>query len=145
MGGTSFVIGHVVDGQPLISEENSIDQYTYRLPRLNVRSVACGGGTLARHDPGTGAIRVGPESAGSEPGPACYGRGGTQPTVTDADVVLGLIRPKAFLAGRMPLDAQAAGTVVGALAERLGLSPEETAAGIVTVNDMRAATLIRQP
>jgi N-methylhydantoinase A len=144
MGGTSFDIGMVLDGQPVMAEENTVDQYTYRLPRLEVRSVACGGGTIARHDPATGAIRVGPESAGSEPGPACYGRGGTQPTVTDADVVLGLIRPKAFLAGRMPLDAQAARTVVGTLAERLGLSLEETAAGIVTVNNMRAATLIRQ-
>jgi N-methylhydantoinase A len=136
MGGTSFDIGLVVDGQPVMAEENTIDQYTYRLPRLNVRSVACGGGTLARHDPATGAIRVGPESAGSEPGPACYGRGGIEPTVTDADVVLGLIRPEAFLDGRMPLDA--------ALAKRLGLSLEETAAGIVNVNNMRAATLIRQ-
>jgi N-methylhydantoinase A len=144
MGGTSFDIGLVVDGQPVMADENVVDQYTYRLPRLDVRSVACGGGTLARHDPATGAIRVGPESAGSEPGPACYGRGGTEPTVTDADVVLGLIRPKAFLDGRMPLDAEAARAAVGALAQRLGLSLEETAAGIVNVNNMRAATLIRQ-
>ncbi|MEA2617388.1 MAG: N-methylhydantoinase [Chloroflexota bacterium] len=144
MGGTSFDIGLVVDGQPVMAEENTVDQYTYRLPRLDVRSVACGGGTVARQDPATGAIRVGPESAGSEPGPACYGRGGTEPTVTDADVVLGLIRPAAFLDGRMPLDADAARTAVGALAARLGLSLEETAAGIVHVNNMRAATLIRQ-
>ncbi|MDB5065833.1 MAG: hydantoinase/oxoprolinase family protein [Chloroflexi bacterium] len=144
MGGTSFDIGLVLDGQPVMAEENTVDQYTYRLPRLDVRSVACGGGTIARHDPATGAIRVGPESAGSEPGPACYGRGGTEPTVTDADVVLGLIRPKAFLDGRMPLDAEAARTAVRALATRLDLSLEETAAGIVHVNNMRAATLIRQ-
>jgi N-methylhydantoinase A len=144
MGGTSFDIGVVVDGQPVMADENIVDRYTYRLPHLDVRSVACGGGTLARRDPATGAIRVGPESAGSEPGPACYGRGGTEPTVTDADVVLGLIRPKAFLDGRMPLDAEAARAAVGALAEQLGLSLEETAAGIVNVNDMRAATLIRQ-
>lgn len=144
MGGTSFDIGLVVDGQPVMAEENIIAQYTYRLPHLDVRTVACGGGTLARHDPVTGAIRVGPESAGSEPGPACYGRGGAEPTVTDADVVLGLIRPKAFLDGRMPLDADAARAAVGGLAERLGLSVEETAAGIVNVNNMRAATLIRQ-
>jgi N-methylhydantoinase A len=144
MGGTSFDIGLVVDGRPVMAEENTVDQYTYRLPRLDVRSAACGGGTMARRDPATGAIRVGPESAGSEPGPACYGRGGTEPTVTDADVVLGLIRPAAFLEGRMPLDAAAARTAVGALATRLGLSLEETAAGIVNVNNMRAATLIRQ-
>ena len=144
MGGTSFDIGLVVDGQPMMAEENTVDQYTYRLPRLDMRSVACGGGTLARQDPATGAIRVGPESAGSEPGPACYGRGGTEPTVTDADVVLGLIRPKGFLDGRMPLDAEAARAAVGVLAKRLGLSLEETAAGIVNVNNMHAATLIRQ-
>ncbi|GAA3561439.1 hydantoinase/oxoprolinase family protein [Amycolatopsis ultiminotia] len=144
MGGTSFDIGLVVDGQPVMAEENIVDQYTYRLPHLDVRTVACGGGTLARDDRATGSIRVGPESAGSEPGPACYGRGGTEPTVTDADVVLGLIRPKAFLDGRMPLDADAARAAVGALAERLGLSVEETAAGVVNVNNMRAATLIRQ-
>jgi N-methylhydantoinase A len=144
MGGTSFDIGLVVDVQPMMAEENTVDQYTYRFPRLDVRSVACGGGTLARQDPATGAIRVGPESAGSEPGPACYGRGGTEPTVTDADVVLGLIRPKAFLDGRMPLDADAARAAVGTLAQRLGLSLEEAAAGIVNVNNLRAATLIRQ-
>lgn len=144
MGGTSFDIGLVVDGQAVMADENVVDQYTYRLPHLDVRTVACGGGTLARRDRATGAIRVGPESAGSEPGPACYGRGGTEPTVTDADVVLGLIRPKAFLDAQMPLDADAARAAVGALAERLGLSAEETAAGIVNVNNMRAATLIRQ-
>jgi N-methylhydantoinase A len=87
MGGTSFDIGLVVDGQPVVADESVIDQYTYRLPHLDVRTTACGGGTLARRDPQTGALRVGPESAGAEPGPACYGRGGSQATITDADVV----------------------------------------------------------
>ena len=144
MGGTSFDIGLVVDGQPVVSNEAVIDQYTYRLPRLDVRTVACGGGTIARRDPRTGALRVGPESAGSQPGPACYGRGGQDPTVTDADVVLGLLDPRRFLAGRMPLDDEAARAAVGRLADELGLGLEETAAGIVDLNNLRAATLVRR-
>ena len=144
MGGTSFDIGLVIDGQPVVENESVIGQYTYRLPHLDVRTTACGGGTIARRDPRTGALRVGPESAGSEPGPACYGRGGTEATVTDADVVLGLLRPESFLGGRMPLDAGAAQAAVGRLAESLGLGLEETAAGIVNVNNLHAATLIRQ-
>ena len=144
MGGTSFDIGLVVDGRPAVAEESVIDQYTYRVPHLDIRATACGGGTIARRDPQTGALRVGPDSAGSEPGPACYRRGGTLPTVTDADVVLGLLRPDGFLGGRMPLDENAARAAVGALAAELGLGLEDTAAGIVTVNNLRAATLIRQ-
>ena len=144
MGGTSFDIGLVVDGRPAVAEESVIDQYTYRVPHLDIRATACGGGTIARRDPQTGALRVGPDSAGSEPGPACYRRGGTLPTVTDADVVLGLLRPDSFLGGRMPLDEHAARAAVGALAAELGLGLEDTAAGIVTVNNLRAATLIRQ-
>lgn len=144
MGGTSFDIGLVIGGQPVVENESVISQFTYRLPHLDVRTTACGGGTIARRDPATGALRVGPESAGSEPGPACYGRGGTQATVTDADVVLGLLRPESFLGGHMPLDSGAARAAVGRLAESLGLGLEETAAGIVNVNNLHAATLIRQ-
>ena len=144
MGGTSFDIGLVVDGRPAVADESVIDQYTYRVPHLDIRATACGGGTIARRDPRTGALRVGPDSAGSEPGPACYRRGGTQATVTDADVVLGLLRPGSFLGGRMPLDEAASRAAVGRLAGELGLGLEETAAGIVTVNNLRAATLIRQ-
>jgi len=144
MGGTSFDIGLVVDGQPIVADESVINQYTYRLPHLDVRTTACGGGTIARRDPQTSALRVGPDSAGAEPGPACYGRGGTQATVTDADVVLGLLRPDSFLAGRMPLDEAASRAVVGRLADSLGLGLEETAAGLISVNNLRAATLIHQ-
>ena len=144
MGGTSFDIGLVVDGQPIVANESVIDQYTYRLPHLDVRTAACGGGTIARRDPQTGALRVGPDSAGSEPGPACYRRGGTQPTVTDADVVLGLLRPDSFLGGRMPLDEDASRAAIARLADSLGLGLEETAAGIININNLRAATLIRQ-
>jgi N-methylhydantoinase A len=144
MGGTSFDIGLVIDGRPVVAEQHVIDQYTYRLPHLDVRSVACGGGSIAWVDEATSGLRVGPASAGSEPGPACYGRGGVEPTVTDADVVLGLVRADTFLDGRMPLDRDAAVAAVGRLAGRLGLSVEETAVGIVRINNMRAATVIRQ-
>ena len=144
MGGTSFDLGLVIDGKPVVAEQNVIDQYTYRLPNLDVRSIACGGGSIAWFDEATGGLRVGPASAGSEPGPACYGRGGAEPTVTDADVVLGLVRADTFLDGRMPLDRDAAVAAVGRLAGRLGLTVEETAAGIVRINNMQAATVIRQ-
>jgi N-methylhydantoinase A len=144
MGGTSFDIGLVIDGRAVVANESVIDQYTYRLPHLDVRTTACSGGTIARRHPQTGALQVGPESAGSQPGPACYGRGGAAPTVTDADVVLGLLRADSFLAGRIPLDEQAARAAVGGLADALGLSLEETAAGIINLNNLRAATLIRQ-
>ncbi|WP_279583223.1 hydantoinase/oxoprolinase family protein [Fodinicola feengrottensis] len=144
MGGTSFDIGLVIDGKPVLADENVIDQYTYRLPHLDVRTIACGGGTIARFDKATSGLRVGPQSAGSEPGPACYGRGGSEPTVTDADVVLGLLRPAAFLDGRMPLDRDAAVAAVERLAKQLNLSVEDTAAGILEINNMRAASLVRQ-
>jgi N-methylhydantoinase A len=144
MGGTSFDIGLVVDGRPLVEDSSTIDQYTYRLPHLDVRTTACGGGTIAGRDPVTGALRVGPASAGSDPGPACYGRGGTEPTVTDADLVLGLLRPDGRLAGSLRLDLDAARAAVGRLADSLGLELEETAAGIVDINNLRAATLVRQ-
>lgn len=144
MGGTSFDIGLVIDGKPILAEENVIEQYTYRLPHLDIRSIACGGGTVAHHDKITESLRVGPKSAGSEPGPVSYGRGGTVPTVTDADVVLGFLRPKAFLDGRMPLDRDAALSTMRELADELRLSVEDTAAGILEINNMRAATIIRQ-
>src|SRR2546427_4532671 len=144
MGGTSFDLGLVVDGKPLVAEEKVIDQYTYRLPHLDVRSVACGGGSIAWFDEATGGLRLGPASARSQPGPARPGRGGVEPTVTDADVVLGLLRPEAFLDGRMPLDRDAAVAAVGRLATRFDLTLEETAAGILRINNMRAATVIRQ-
>lgn len=144
MGGTSFEVGLIIGGEPLVGDENVIDQYRYRLPRLETTSIACGGGSLARVDPHSRSIRVGPESAGAEPGPVCYRRGGTEPTVTDADLVLGLLSAEGFLGGRMPLDREAAVHAVAALGEQVGLDPDETAAGIVRINNARAAELIRQ-
>ncbi|MCX8033349.1 MAG: hydantoinase/oxoprolinase family protein [Thermoleophilia bacterium] len=144
MGGTSFEVGLIVDGEPLVGEEKIVGQYRYRLPQLETTSIACGGGSIARFDPYSRSIRVGPESAGADPGPVCYRRGGTEPTVTDADLVLGLLSSTRFLGGRMPLDVEAAWAAVGKLGEMVGLKPEETAAGIVRINNARAAELIRQ-
>ncbi|MGX7732530.1 hydantoinase/oxoprolinase family protein [Rhodococcus sp. 2H158] len=143
MGGTSFEVGLIIEGSPLLVGEQVIEQYTYRVPQLDVRSIACGGGSIAQVDHISRGIRVGPESAGSYPGPACYGAG-TLPTVTDADVVLGLIDPDQFLGGQMKLDRTAAEAAVQRLADELGMSLEETAAGILKVNSFAAATLIRQ-
>jgi N-methylhydantoinase A len=143
MGGTSFEVGLLIDGRAVVAGQQIIDQYTFHQPHLDTRSIACGGGSIASIAP-DGGLRVGPRSAGSSPGPACYGRGGTEPTVTDADVVLGLLSPEAFLGGGMRLDADAARAAVHAIAEPLELSVEEAAAGILRVNNHAAATLIRQ-
>jgi N-methylhydantoinase A len=143
MGGTSFEVGLIIDGQPTLSSQEILDKYTFHSTHLDLRSIACGGGSIAYVDAQSGGLRVGPESAGANPGPACYGRG-SDPTVTDADVVLGLLDAQTFLGGRMELDVDAARSAVGRLGEQLGLSVEETAAGIVQVNAHAAATLIRQ-
>ena len=143
MGGTSFEVGLIVDGSPVLATEQVVDQYAFHMAQLDVRSIACGGGSIAFVDEHSGTLRVGPRSAGADPGPACYGRG-VEPTVTDADVVLGLIDAENFLAGRMPLDGEAARRAVTRVAEPLGLSVEEAAAGIVQINNQKAALLIRQ-
>jgi N-methylhydantoinase A len=143
MGGTSFEVGLLIDGRPVVAGQQVVDQHTFHQPHLDARSIACGGGSIAWVSP-DGGLRVGPRSAGSMPGPAAYGRGGTEPTVTDADVVLGFLDPDAFLGGAMELDADAAGRAVASIAEPLELSVTEAAGGILRVNNHAAATLIRQ-
>jgi N-methylhydantoinase A len=144
MGGTSFDVGLIVGYEHLTTDRRLLGKYSYHQASIDIRSIACGGGSIARFDEHSGSMRVGPDSAGSEPGPACYGRGGELPTVTDADVVLGFIRPEAFLDGRMPLDRDRAVAVIERLAKQLGTGLEETAAGIIRINNNNAATLIRQ-
>lgn len=143
MGGTSFEVGLIIDSQPTLASQQILEKFTFHSTHLDLRSIACGGGSIAYVDEESGGLRVGPQSAGSDPGPACYGHG-TEATVTDADVVLGLLDPEAFLGGRMQLDVDAARAAIGRLAVRLGLTIEQTAAGIVQVNAHAAATLIRQ-
>jgi N-methylhydantoinase A len=143
MGGTSFEVGLLIGGRPVVAAEQIVEQHVFHQSHLDARSIACGGGSIASVAPG-GGLRVGPRSAGAQPGPASYGRGGTEPTVTDADVVLGLLSPESFMSGGMRLDADAARAAVARVAEPLGLAIEEAAAGILRVNNHAAATLIRQ-
>ena len=132
MGGTSFDIGLVEDGACNITTEGSFQDLPVRIPIIDLHIIGAGGGSIAWLDPG-GALNVGPRSAGADPGPACYGRGGTRPTVTDANLVLGRLSPEYFNGGRMGLDVDAARRAVGALAREMGLGLEETALGIVRV------------
>ena len=144
MGGTSFDVGLVWDGEPVASYQSVVHQYEYFVPRIDIRSIGSGGGSIIWIDDVSGTIRVGPISAGAQPGPACYGRGGTQPTVTDADLVLGYLDPGYFLGGRLRLDQDRARASLEPIATRLGLGLVETAAGAVRVVEHQMADLIRK-
>lgn len=144
IGGTSADIGIVVDGRLTEADARSasIAGFPVMLPMIDIHTIGAGGGSIAHVDRG-GAFRVGPESAGAAPGPAAYGKGGEQPTVTDANLVLGRLAPKNFLGGDMALDVDAAQRVVGRLADQLGRTPEETAEGALTVLNSNMANAIR--
>lgn len=144
MGGTTFDVGLVVDGRPVRRGTSVLQQYEYSLPQVDVRSVGAGGGSIAWLDPVSKALRVGPQSAGASPGPAAYGQGGTAPTVTDANLVLGYIDPDNFLGGRMKLDAQRSHDALRPLADELGLDTTTLAAGVVQIVEAQMAELIRQ-
>jgi N-methylhydantoinase A len=144
MGGTSFDVGLVWDGEPVASYQSVVNQYEYFVPRIDIRSVGSGGGSIVWIDEISGTMRVGPISAGAQPGPACYGRGGTQPTVTDADLVLGYLAADTFLGGRLHLDVDRARASFEPLATRLGLGLVETAAGAARVVEHQMADLIRK-
>ena len=144
VGGTSFDVGLVVDGQPEYAREPLFDKYHVSFPMIDVVSIGSGGGSIAWIDR-SGFLKVGPQSAGAEPGPACYGRGGTEPTVTDANVVLGRIDPNYFLGGAWTLDKDlAAKAIREKVARPLGLSLEEAAIGIIDILDARMADLVRR-
>ena len=130
MGGTTFDVSAIRDREILVSPEAMLTRYDLLgLPKVDVRSVGAGGGSIAWVDPG-GLLHVGPQSAGARPGPACYGVGGTNATVTDANVVLGIIDPDFFLGGRITLDRAAAEAAVEAVGTRLGAGLLETAHAI---------------
>jgi N-methylhydantoinase A len=142
MGGTSCDVCVVDDGAVQEQSAATIAGRPLALPMVAVHTVGAGGGSIAWRDPG-GALRVGPRSAGADPGPACYGRGGTEPTVTDANLVLGYLAPDAPLAGGVQLDLDAARRAVGELANELELSETECAEGIVRVANAEMLRALR--
>jgi N-methylhydantoinase A len=142
MGGTSCDVSVALEGGAVIAGERQVGDRPLALPMVDVHTVGAGGGSVAWLDAG-GALRVGPRSAGAVPGPAAYGRGGTEPTVTDANLVLGYLDAASPLAGGVDLDRAAAARAVRSLGERAGLSLEETAAGIVRVASAEMARAVR--
>jgi 5-oxoprolinase (ATP-hydrolysing) len=142
MGGTSCDVSLIVDGAAAVGSGREVGGRALALPMVDVHTVGAGGGSIAWRDSG-GALRVGPRSAGADPGPACYGRGGELPTVTDANLLLGHLDQDAPLAGGVRLDRSAAERAVAVLAEELGLGPDETAAGIARVASAAMAQAVR--
>ncbi len=142
MGGTSCDVCVVDDGAVQEQSAGTIADRPLALPMVAVHTVGAGGGSIAWRDPG-GALRVGPRSAGAEPGPACYGRGGTEPTVTDANLLLGYLSADAPLAGGVKLDAGAAGEAIGRLAEQLELEPLACAEGIIRIANVEMVRALR--
>ncbi len=141
-GGTSTDVTVVLDGQPALTTEGTVGAYPSKIPMIDVVTVGAGGGSIAWVSP-EGALKVGPRSAGADPGPICYRSGGTEPTITDAHVLLGRIPPH-LLGGEIPLDVDAARGGVGALAHRLGLGLEQCAAGILEISAWNQANALRQ-
>lgn len=144
MGGTSFDVGVYADGYWQYAEEPVFNRFRILQPTMDVESVGAGGGTIARVNPEVGRLQVGPESAGADPAPACYGRGGTEPTVTDADVALGIIDPNYFLGGAQRLDHERATAALQRVAVPLGMGPVEAADGIHRIINAKMADLIRR-
>ncbi|MCK6449750.1 MAG: hydantoinase/oxoprolinase family protein [Alphaproteobacteria bacterium] len=144
MGGTSTDVCLVEDGRPTIANETEIDGLPIQTPVLDIVTVGGGGGSIVWVDDG-GMLRVGPRSAGADPGPACYERGGTEPTITDAQVIVGAVRPEAFLGGKMKISLEAARSAFAALAGKFSMPIEamaESAIKLVNANIVRAIQLV---
>jgi N-methylhydantoinase A len=141
VGGTSFDVSLIKDGDGVIRHQSELLGYPVLMPGMDIRPIGAGGGSIARVDSG-GLLTVGPESAGADPGPMCYGLGGQEPTVTDAALVNGLIDPEYFLGGEIKLDMNLARKGIGEIATKLGLNLNAAADGILTVarNNMTTAT-----
>ena len=143
IGGTSFDVGVIVSGKPIMRSEISVAGADIRVHSIDVQSIGAGGGSIAYVE--FGELRVGPRSAGANPGPACYGRGGTRATATDADLVLGVLDPDNFIGGRMKLDVDAARRAIDQhVAKPLGMSIVEAAWSIRQILDSRMADLLRR-
>lgn len=144
MGGTSTDVCLVTGGKPIIAPETTVDGLPIRTPVVDISSVGAGGGSIVWRDPG-GMLRVGPRSAGADPGPACYGRGGSEPTITDAHLIRGTLDPASFLGGRMKLDVDAARDAFERLARQFDMSLEaiaDSAIRLADANVVRAIQLI---
>lgn len=141
-GGTSTDVSVVIDSRPTLTTEGTVGRFPSRIPMIDVVTVGAGGGSIAWISP-EGTLKVGPRSAGADPGPLCYGRGGTEPTVTDAHLSLGRIPPH-LLGGEIPLDVDAARTGIESLASRLGMTPHDCARGILEISAWNQANAIRQ-
>lgn len=141
MGGTSFDVSLVVNGAPDVSTEAELEGLPLLMSVVNIHTIGAGGGSVAWIE--AGGLRVGPRSAGATPGPACYGRGGTEPTVTDANLVLGRVDPSNFAGGQMSLDAAASRAALESVGSRLGLDVTEIAEGICDVANSQMAQAIR--
>jgi N-methylhydantoinase A len=141
MGGTSTDVA-LIDGSPAITSQGRLGHWPVPVPMVDMHTIGAGGGSLASVDAG-GLLQVGPQSAGAHPGPACYGRGGQQPTVTDANAVLGLLRPEFPLGGRLPLNVEAARNALRTLAKAMGTDIETAASGIVRLANEHMARALR--
>ena len=141
-GGTSTDVSVVLDGEPTLTTEGTVGAYPSKIPMIDVVTVGAGGGSIAWISP-EGALKVGPQSAGADPGPLCYAKGGTEPTITDAHVTLGRIPPH-LLGGEIPLDVEAARSGIEELAARLDLDFERCAAGILEISAWNQANALRQ-
>jgi N-methylhydantoinase A len=142
MGGTSTDVSLIEGARPKLAGELEVHGYPLKTPALDIQTVGAGGGSIAHIDAG-GLLKVGPRSAGAAPGPVCYGLGNEEPTVTDANVVLGTLNPSHLLGGRMPIDRARAESAIGRLADRLGLDAMTTAQGIISVVTANMAKAIR--
>ncbi len=143
MGGTSFDVSIIFEGRPAYSFVANTDQYEYFLPKVDLQAIGAGGGSLVRVNAEARTMSVGPDSAGAFPGPVCYGRGGTVPTVTDAQLVLGYLDPDNFAGGRMKLDKDSALRAIQDIASSINLKPLECAAGICRIVELQMADVIR--
>lgn len=141
-GGTSTDVSVVIAGEPTLTTEGSVGEYPAKIPMIDVVTVGAGGGSIAWIAP-DGTLKVGPQSAGADPGPVCYGNGGTDVTITDAHVFLGRIPPH-LLGGEIPLDVDGATKAIESLAEQLNLTPEACAAGILEISAWHQANALRQ-
>jgi N-methylhydantoinase A len=144
MGGTSFDVSIIYDGQPAYSFVSNTDQYEYFLPKVDLQAIGAGGGSLVRVDAGRRTMTVGPDSAGAYPGPVCYGRGGTVATVTDAQLALGYLDADNFAGGKMRLDRQAACSAIEKLGKQIGMTALQCAAGICRIVELQMADVIRK-